>query len=155
MKFIKIYPENLQIYVVLARGFWLLEEFEKSIYYALQRIVKLQNHRGQFSRRYGLTIQSFMLYWHYRYLAHKKEWLKLLRQTQQRGDLPIQSTFKTVAMWNMGQYDDARKLAGETLETLEQSSLSMPLFIVPFAFDLGPTLQSILKENILSADGNE
>ena len=155
VKFIKIYPENLQIYVVLARGFWLLEEFEKSNYYALQGIVKLQNHRGQFSRRYGLTIQSFMLYWHYRYLAHKKEWLKLLRQTQQRGDLPIQSTFKTVAMWNMGQYDDARKLAGETLETLEQSSLSMPLFIVPFAFDLGPTLQSILQENILSADGNE
>ena len=30
MKFIKIYPENLQIYVVLARGFWLLEEFDKS-----------------------------------------------------------------------------------------------------------------------------
>ena len=155
VKFIKIYPENLQIYVVLARGFWLLKEFEKSNYYALQGIVKLQSHGGQFSRRYGLTIQSFMLYWHYRYLAHKKEWLKLLRQTQQRGDLPIQSTFKTVAMWNMGQYDDARKLAGETLATLEQSSLSMPLFIVPFAFDLGPTLQSILKENILSADGNE
>ena len=88
-------------------------------------------------------------------MAHKKEWLKLLRQTQQRGDLPIQSTFKTVAMWNMGQYDDARKLAGETLATLEQSSLSMPLFIVPFAFDLGPTLQSILKENILSGNRNE
>ena len=155
VKFIKIYPENLQIYVVLARGFWLLEEFEKSNYYALQGIVKLQNHRGQFSRRYGLTIQSFMLYWHYRYLAHKKEWLKLLRQTQQRGDLPIQSTFKTVAMWNMGQYDAARKLAEETLGTLRQSSLSMPLFIVPFAFDLSPTLQSTLQENILSADGNE
>ena len=155
VKFIKIYPENLQIYVVLARGFWLLEEFEKSNYYALQGIVKLQNHRGQFSRRYGLTIQSFMLYWHYRYLAHKKEWLKLLRQTQQRGDLPIQSTFKTVAMWNMGQYDAARKLAEETLGTLKQSSLSMPLFIVPFAFDLGPTLQIILQENILAEGKNE
>ena len=155
VKFVEIYPENLQIYVVLARGFWLLKEFEKSNYYALQGIIKLQNHRGQFSRRYGLTIQSFMLYWHYRYLAHKKEWLKLLRQTQQRGDLPIQSTFKTVAMWNMGQYDAARKLAKETLGVLEQSSLSMPLFIVPFAFDLGPTLKSILQENILAKDENE
>ena len=96
-----------------------------------------------------------MLYWHYRYLAHKKEWLKLFRQTQQRGDLPIQSTFKTVAMWNMGQYDTARKLAEETLGVLEQSNLSMPLFIVPFAFDLGPTLKSILQENILARDENE
>lgn len=155
VKFIEIYPENLQIYVVLARGFWLLKEFEKSNYYALQGIAKLQNHRGQFASRYGLTIQSFMLYWHYRYLAHKKEWLKLLRQTQQRGDLPIQSTFRTVAMWNMGQYDAAKKLAKETSETLEQSSISMPLFIVPFAFDLGPTLQSILQENILAKDENE
>ncbi|MEC8285835.1 MAG: hypothetical protein VX024_15030, partial [SAR324 cluster bacterium] len=130
-------------------------EFEKSNYYALQGITKLQSHRGQFSRIYGLTIQSFMLYWHYRYLAHKKEWLKLLRQTQQRGDLPIQSTFKTVAMWNMGQYDAARKWAEETLGVLEQSSLSMPLFIVPFGFDLGPTLKSILQENILAKDENE
>ena len=155
VKFIEIYPENLQIYIVLARGFWLLKEFEKSNYYALQGIVKLQNHQGQFARKYGLTIQSFMLYWHYRYLAHKKEWFKLLRQTQQRAELPIQSTFRTVAMWNMGQYDAARKLAEETLGVLEQSSLTMPLFIVPFGFDIGPTLKSILQENILAKDENE
>ena len=55
----------------------------------------------------------------------------------------------------MGQYDAAKKLAKETSETLEQSSISMPLFIVPFAFDLGPTLQSILQENILAKDENE
>ena len=155
VKFIEIYPENLQIYIVLARGFWLLKEFEKSNYYALQGIVKLQNHQGQFARKYGLTIQSFMLYWHYRYLAHKKEWFKLLRQTQQRAELPIQSTFRTVAIWNMGQYDAARKLAEETLGVLEQSSLTMPLFIVPFGFDIGPTLKSILQENILAKDENE
>ena len=87
--------------------------------------------------------------------THKKEWLKLLRQTQQRGDLPIQSTFKTVAMWNMGQYDAARKLAKETRGVLKQSSLSMPLFIVPFGFDLSPTLKSILQENILAKNENE
>ena len=58
-------------------------------------------------------------------------------------------------MWNMGQYDAARKLAEETLGVLEQSSLSMPLFIVPFGFDIGPTLKSILQENILAKDENE
>ena len=50
---------------------------------------------------------------------------------------------------------DAKKFAKEAVKALKQSSLSMPLFIVPFAFNLGPTLQSILEENILSADENE
>ena len=55
VKFIEIYPECLQIYIVLARGFWLLKEFEKSNYYALQGIVKLQNHQdGNLPENMGL-----------------------------------------------------------------------------------------------------
>jgi len=151
-KFTEQYPENIQIYIVLARGFWLANEYEKSNFYALQGIIKIQSHNSVFMRQHGLTIQSFLLYWHYRYLAEKKEWLKLLRQTEQRSELPIQSTFKAVALWNMGQYKSSKELAEETLGNLKETELEMPLFIVPFLFDLKPTLQSIVEEKILGQD---
>ncbi|MGA0258971.1 MAG: hypothetical protein ACO3NI_02345, partial [bacterium] len=151
-KFTEQYPENIQIYIVLARGFWLANEYEKSNFYALQGIIKIQSHNSVFTRQHGLTIQSFLLYWHYRYLAEKKEWLKLLRQTEQRSELPIQSTFKAVALWNMGQYKSSKELAEETLGNLKETELEMPLFIVPFLFDLKPTLQSIVEEKILGQD---
>ncbi|HCV86002.1 MAG TPA: hypothetical protein DGB85_05350, partial [Deltaproteobacteria bacterium] len=80
------------------------------------------------------------------------EWFKLLRKTEQKSELPIQSTFKAVALWNMGQYKSSSELAEETLINIEKTELKMPLFIVPFMFDLKPTLQSILEDKILGGD---
>jgi hypothetical protein len=149
VKFIKVYPDSIQIYIVLARGFWLLDEYEKSNYYALEGIIRLQNHNGKFIQKHGATIESFLLYWHYRYLSEKKEWFKIMQQTQQKEELAIQTTFKAVALWNMGQYEKAKELAMKTLINFDQSELAMPLFVVPFLFNLRPTLQSILEDKIL------
>ncbi|MBT7201960.1 MAG: hypothetical protein HN867_00500 [Deltaproteobacteria bacterium] len=151
-KFTEHYPDNIQIYIVLARGFWLAHEYEKSNFYALQGITKTQRSNSIFTLKHASIIQSFLLYWHYRYLTEKKEWLKLLRQTEQKSELPIQSTFKAVALWNMGQYKSSKEWAEKTLINLKKTELKMPLFIVPFLFDLKPTLQSILETRILGQD---
>ena len=151
-KFTENYPDSIQIYIALARGFWLANEYEKSNFYALQGMIRIQRHNSIFIRKHGLIIQSFLLYWHYRYLTEKKEWFKLLRKTEQKSELPIQSTFKAVALWNMGQYKSSSELAEETLTNIEKTELKMPLFIVPFMFDLKPTLQSILEDKILGGD---
>ena len=151
-KFTENYPDSIQIYIALARGFWLAHEYEKSNFYALQGIIRIQRHKSAFIRKHGIITKSFLLYWHYRYLTEKKEWLKLLRQTEKKSELPIQSTFKAVALRNMGQYKSSKELAEETLINLEKTELKMPLFIVPFLFDLKPTLQSILEDKILGGD---
>ena len=52
----------------------------------------------------------------------------------------------------MGQYKSSSELAEETLTNIEKTELKMPLFIVPFMFDLKPTLQSILEDKILRGD---
>ena len=75
-----------------------------------------------------------------------------MRQTEKNSELPIQSTFKAVALWNMGQYKSSKELAEETLINFEKTELTMPLFIVPFLFDLKPSLQSILEDKILGGD---
>ena len=75
-----------------------------------------------------------------------------MRQTAQNSELPIQSTYKSVALWNMGQYKNSKQLAKATLRNLEKTELEMPLFIVPYLFDLKPTLQSILEDKLLSGN---
>ena len=52
----------------------------------------------------------------------------------------------------MGQYKSSKELAEETLGNLKETELKMPLFIVPFLFDLKPTLQSIVEDKILGQD---
>lgn len=151
-RFTEYYPDSIQIYIALARGFWLANDYEKSNFYALQGILKLQKHESVFVKKHGLIMQSFLLYWHYRYLVEQKEWFKLMRQTAQNSELPIQSTYKSVALWNMGQYKNSKQLAKATLRNLEKTELEMPLFIVPYLFDLKPTLQSILEDKLLSGN---
>lgn len=148
VQWVRKYPDSLQLYVVLARGYWLLGDPEVANYYALQGIRQLQRHESEFAREHGLVLQSFLLYWHYRYLAEQKEWLKLMRQTQQREELPIQATFQAIALWNMGQYDRAKEVAAKARTALQESQLSMPLFVVPFLFDLTPSLQSLVDTEL-------
>jgi len=52
----------------------------------------------------------------------------------------------------MGQYKSSKEWAEKTLINLKKTELKMPLFIVPFLFDLKPTLQSILETRILGQD---
>ena len=52
----------------------------------------------------------------------------------------------------MGQYKNSKELAKATLRNLEKTELEMPLFIVPYLFDLKPTLQSILEDKLLSGN---
>ncbi len=149
LQFVRRYPDNLQLYVVLARGYWLLGEYDVANYYALQGLRQLQQHRGAFVREHGIEMQSFLLYWHYRYLADQKEWVRMLRQTQQQPEEGIQATFRAVALWNMGQYDKAREVATTALQGLETKKVAMPLFMVPFLFELTPSLENILRNEIL------
>ncbi len=81
-KFIDIYPDCLQIYILLAQGFWKLKEFESPNFMPYKAWKRLNHMMGRFVRSNLNSIQSFLYFWHYRYLVEKKEWLKILHRSE-------------------------------------------------------------------------
>ena len=147
-QFVDIYPDCLQLYILLAQGFWKLKQFESANFYALKGLERLNHHDGRFVRSNLNSIQSFLYFWHYRYLVEKKEWLKILHEVNKRKDSIIQMTFQAIPLQYLGRTEEAKLLSKKTFEKLEESELKMPLFMVPIQLDLAPTLRKILQSDL-------
>ena len=72
-QFVDIYPDCLQLYILLAQGFWKLNQFESANFYSRKGLERLNQHDGRFVRSNLNSIQSFLYFWHYRYLVENKE----------------------------------------------------------------------------------
>ena len=107
----------MQLYILLAQGFWKLKQFESADFYALKGLERLNQHDGRFLRSNLNSIQSFLYFWHYRYLVEKKEWLKILHEVNKQKDSIIQMTFQAIALQYLGRTEEAKLLAKKTLKT--------------------------------------
>ncbi len=147
-QFVGIYPDCLQLYILLAQGFWKLKQFESANFYALKGLERLNQHDGRFVRSNLNSIQSFLYFWHFRYLVEKKEWLKILHEVSKQKATIIQMTFQAIALQYLGRTEEAKLLTKKTFEKIQQSELKMPLFMVPIQLDLAPTLRKILQSDL-------
>ena len=147
-QFVGIYPDSLQLYILLAQGFWKLKQFESANFYALKGLERLNQHDGRFVRSNLNSSQSFIYFWHYRYLVEKKEWHKILHEVNKQKDSIIQMTFQAIALQYLGRTEEAKLNAKKTIEKIEKSDLKMPLFMVPIQLDLAPTLRKILQSDL-------
>ena len=119
-QFVDIYPDCLQLYILLAQGFWKLKQFGSANLYALKCLKHLNQHDGRFVRSNLNSIQSFLYLWHYRYLVEKKEWLKILHEVNKQKDSIIQMTFQAIALQYLGRTEEAKLLAKKVFENLKK-----------------------------------
>ena len=119
-QFVDIYHDCLQLFILLAQGFWKLNQFESANFYALKDLERLNQHDGRFVRSNLNSMQSFLYFWHYQYLVEKKEWLKILHEVNKQKDSIIQMTFQAIALQYLGRTEEAKLLAKKPLKNLKK-----------------------------------
>ncbi len=147
---LKKYPENIQLYYFLARGYWALKQYHRANQYATQGLRQLRQQNPLFIQQNRSALQSYLLRIQYRFLARTQQWRRLRNYTKTTKDrFVVSQIYHAHALKRLKQEQEASHLARSALANMKKIDLSMPFFVSPYLLSLEGTLKRLINKSIL------
>jgi len=144
------YPENIQLYYFIAKGYWQMGRYRQANQYATQGLQQLSQLHTQFIDQHRIALKAHLLRYQYRYLGINEKWSTLLMQTQQNPDPSgVSQAYHAYALRKLNRPHEAVDLAQKVLATLKKENLSMPFFVSPYPLSMEDSLKRFVQKYVL------
>ncbi|MBF0289536.1 MAG: hypothetical protein HQM14_17115 [SAR324 cluster bacterium] len=145
------YPENIQLYYFIAKGYWALKQYSRANQYAIKGLQQLHQQNSLFINQNQRSLQAFLLRIQYRYLALNQQWRQLLNQTKHTSDFSgVSQIYHAYALKKLKRRQEAIDLAHSALADMKKTELSMPFFISPYMLSIEGALKRLINQRILN-----
>ncbi|MBF0237346.1 MAG: hypothetical protein HQM12_06550 [SAR324 cluster bacterium] len=150
---LKQYPDNIQLYFLIALGYEKTGQYRQSMNYATQGLERMKITQSVFVNHYREALNGMLLFVFFRnqvrLINHPGQWQTLAEQTQAMNDASgVSAAFHIYSIMKQNRCVDCQKMAVDLMDKIKDESLSVPFFIAPLRLSLAQQLKQVIEDMI-------